>query len=66
MSTCVWEPESALPPRLIEEYNNGVQRELIEEVHSSGGKHLHHISSQPLSNTVKRPRLETLAQNYEV
>lgn len=66
MSTCVWEPESALPPRLIEVYNNGVHRKLVEEVYSSNGKHLHHISSQPLLNTVKRPRLETLTQTYKV
>ena len=66
MSNCVWEPESALPPRLIEEYNNGVQRQLIDEVYSSDGRNLHHISSQPLSNTPKRPCLEPLTQGFEV
>ena len=58
MSKCKWEPESALPSKLIEEFNHGLQRELVEDVYSSGGRHLHQISSQPTSDSAKRPRLE--------
>ena len=53
MSKCIWEPESALPLALIEEFNSGVQRELIEEVYSSGGRNLHHITSQTISPAAK-------------
>ena len=66
MSKCVWEPESALPPRLIKEYNNGVQCELRKGVYSSGGRNLHQTCSQPLSNTIKSPHLEPLTLSCEV
>ena len=54
-SKCTWEPESSLPPGLIAEYNEGVERELIESVYSSGGRTLHTLSSQPLLHPAKRP-----------
>ena len=36
-------------------YNEGVERELVDEVYSSGGRTLHTICSQPLSRPAKMP-----------
>lgn len=55
VSKCEWEPESSLPPELVAEYNEGVERELVDEVYSSGGRTLHTICSQPLSRPAKMP-----------
>ena len=59
LSKCVWEPESNLPPELISEYNEGVERELVEDVYSSGGRTLHTVYSQSLTHPTKRPRVDT-------
>lgn len=64
-STCVWEPESSIPPGLIAEYDKGVQRELVEEVFSSGGRTLHTIVSQPLSHSNKKRRFDSSALDSE-
>ena len=55
VSKCVWEPESALPHDIIAEFNSGIERDLVDDVYSSGGRTLHTISSQPLSPPVKVP-----------
>ena len=61
-SKCVWEPEASLPANIVAEYDKGVQRELVDEVYSSGGRTLHTISSQPLSNPAKKPRVDITFQ----
>jgi hypothetical protein len=63
-SNCTWEPESSLPPGLVAEYNEGVERELVESVYSSGGRTLHTLSSQPLLNQAKRPRVDEPVIDY--
>ena len=55
------EVESSLPQDLVTEYNNGVERHLVDDVYSSGGRTLHTISSQPLSHLMKKPRVDKTA-----
>ena len=58
-----WEPASCLPPSIISEFECGVQRDLTENIFSSGGQTLHTICSQATTSLVKRPRLESVSQN---
>ena len=60
----MWEPESSLPPGLVAEYNEGVERELVESVYSSGGRTLHTLSSQPVLNQAKRRRVDEPVTDY--
>ena len=55
----VWEPASCLSPELVAEYEEGVQRELVDDVFSSGGESLYILfSSGVLAPSLpKRPRI---------
>ena len=53
-----WEPASTLPSELITEYEEGVQRKLMDDKYFSGGETVHTLSSAPITHSVKRPRIE--------
>ena len=54
-----WEPTSCLSPELVAEYEEGVQRELVDDVFTSGGESLHILSSSSVlaPSLPKRPRI---------
>ena len=57
-ATSTWESASSLPSELIAEYEDGLQRELVDDSFYSGGETIHVLSSSPITPSAKRPRLD--------
>lgn len=58
-SDSTWEVSSSLPKQLVDEFENGVHRDLIDETFTSGGETVHTLSSTPVSRqSVKRLKLD--------
>ena len=54
-----WEMCSSLPKQLVDEFEDGVRRELIDSTFSSGGETVHTLSSVPVSHHLaKKQRVE--------
>ncbi len=64
-SVTTWEPASCLPPSLISEYEKGVQRDIDEDVFTSGGQTIHTVSSKTTTSSVKRQRLDLALQTSQ-
>lgn len=61
MSSTTWEPASALSSGLVEEYECGVDREVINTAFSSGGETIHTLTSQPAATgSHKKPRVDDI------
>ena len=60
-----WEPESKLPATLVKEYEDGIEREIIEHRYSSGGQVVTTITSELQDSAevseIKKPRLTAKA-----
>lgn len=41
-----WEPESSLPKELVQDFEQGIQHDIHEDVFASGGQYLHTISTK--------------------
>jgi len=55
-----WEPLSSLPSKLVEEYEAGFQREVVDEAFTSAGQTLHTLSSicnREARSKTKKPRI---------
>ena len=61
-SVTTWEPASCLPPSIISEYERGVERDIAEDIFTSGGQTIHTVSSKTTTSSVKRPRLDLESQ----
>ena len=63
-SSCsTWEPASCLPPTIVSEFESGVQRDLTENIFSSGGQTLHVVCSQATVPPAKRQPLDLTSQS---
>ena len=58
-SESTWKVSSSLPKQLVDEFENGVHRDLIDETFISDGETVHTLSSMPVSRQlVKRLKVD--------
>ena len=54
-----WEPVSSLPPAVVEEFEHGIQAEVVEHTETSCGQHTTTLGvTRSQSNGTKRPRID--------
>lgn len=63
MAESSWEPAASIPSSIIEEFEEGVQREVQKEAYTSGGQTIYTLSSMRQDKSTsqskaKKPRLE--------
>ena len=59
-SNSTWEICTSLPKQLIEEFESGVHRDVVDLSFTSGGETLHTLSSKPVSHpSIKRVKLDS-------
>ena len=51
-----WEMSSSLPKQLVDEFECGIQRDIIDEAFTSGGETVHTLSSKPVSSQKAKVR----------